>query len=139
MITEAEVMVRLADATRGILSGLEFGDDLVDWPDVPFKVPANPTRYFEIRHFRTDPQSNDWAGDTRVMVGIWQISLIDFTQAGEVQPLTLLSQVADFFQKGQGFWQGDSQINITDPPSFLTVVQEGHKAIYPLSVRYRVS
>jgi hypothetical protein len=140
MIDETSIANALIAATTAALTGIGFTDAAhqIAWPDVGYQVADKPTRYIEVLHFRNSTVGPNW-GEEKEFTGIWQISVIDFTQEGEIPALVICSQIADTFHKDAVFWNADTKVLITDPPTALTVVLEGHKATYPVSIRYRCS
>lgn len=132
----ATILLRQAKQT---LNAMGFGDNVIDIdPNIPFPVPATPTQYFEVRHFKNTPNGPAW-GDGSIYQGFLQISLIDFQQRGEVAALGSLGQLLDVFHKGAIFWEVGTKVTIDKPPALLSVVQDGHKAIYPVSISYHAT
>lgn len=142
---ETTIAAALYAQTELVLAALGFDDTTIDW-GLPFEPPAklgnpqddpaNVPRTIEVRHFRNAASGPFWTAGT-VFQGIWQISVVDYTQKGPFPPLDICRQIAASFQKDAELWYGDTRVTITAPPSILSVIEEQHRATYPVSVPYR--
>lgn len=131
-----DIPLALQTATKTLLNGMGVPDNLIDWDaDIPFKG-APSTDYIEVRHFRNANQSPTWDVGS-VFLGFWQISVVSFKQKGEIPALVIAGQIATTFDRAAEFWQGTTRVQISGKPNVLTVVQEGMKASYPVSIPYR--
>lgn len=103
-------------------------------PNVPFSPPDG--KYLDIRHFRNTNLNPSW-GDEKTLLGIYQISVVDPKQNGEIPATAVASQVIDAFHKNTVIYSGTVRLVIYENPTLLTTVQDGHKSIYPISIPYR--
>lgn len=141
-MSETKIASALFSKTETILAGLGFGVATIDW-GLPFTPPANlggdtgqTPRTIEVRHFRNATTGPFWAGGTTFQ-GIWQISVIDYTQKGEIAALAVCTQIADAFAKDSEIWHDGITVKFPAPPSILSVIEEQHRALYPVSIAYR--
>lgn len=110
----------------------------IAFPDVTFTVPDKPERYLEVTHFRNDAQSPMW-DESSVYSGILQIGLVSYMQQGELPELEICGKIAKAFRKNTVLNYGEAVVRISASPSILSVLQDGHKATYPVSIPYRTS
>lgn len=132
MSIETDVANALAD--RAILIAASLGLQLA-MPNVPFQ-PPDLARYLDVRHFRNTNLNPTW-GEEKTLIGIYQISIIDPLQEGEIAATALASQVIDAFHKNTNLYSGSARVVIYENPTLLTTVQLENKSAYPVSVPYR--
>ena len=152
MTDELTIAAALYARTDIILTQLGFTAALVDW-GLPYEAPdklgnpaddaANVPQTIEVRHFRNSPTSPNWDSGTEFL-GIWQITVIDYRQLGPFGPLAVCQQIVAAFDKdAQGrdceIWHGSTRLQITGKPAILSVIEEQHRALYPVSIPYRCS
>lgn len=133
--------------------GLWF--DSVDWLNeleatgAPFPVampniqfpPENHPEYQErvhldAKHFRNRNGGAYW-GNEKTLVGILQVSVIDPNQIGDIPPTEVASKIIKHFRKNTILWTPSmNRIVIYDEPSLGSMLQDGHRAIYPVSIPY---
>lgn len=119
---------------------IEIATDLglsISMPNVPFTPPDN-AMYLEVRHFRNTNLNPTWGKD-RVLIGIYQISVIDPNQEGEIPATAIASQVIDALHKNTLLYSGDATVMVYENPTLLTTVQLANKSAYPVSIPYRCS
>jgi len=106
----------------------------ISMPNVPFEPPAG--KWLEVRHFRNTNLNPTW-GEEGVLLGVYQVSVIDPEQAGEIAATAIASQVIDAFHKNTTLYSGSARVMVYENPTLLTTVQDAHKSIYPVSISYR--
>lgn len=147
MTDEITIAAALYSRTDTLLGTLGFNSDLIDW-GLPYEAPdklgnpaddaANVPQTIEVRHFRNSPTSPNWDSGTEFL-GIWQITVIDYRQLGPFGPLAVCQQIVAAFDKDTEIWNGTTRVQITGKPAILSVIEEQHRALYPVSIPYRCS
>ena len=133
-----DIAKALLEKVEAVCDTLGFGVPLRDMPNVGFKTPDSPTTYIEVRLFRAEKESPLW-GPGGPNDGILQISVVDYQQEGEIPPLAVCEKIAAAFPKGLALEYGSALVRILRDPSILSAIQDGQKATYPVSIRYRCS
>lgn len=129
-----EDMVRaLFDAAEQLAATMSLP---ISFPDLKFDTP-NDAAYLEVMHFPNRPTNYARSGTVGELRGILQIAYVDPTQRGEVQATIKCTQIADAFGIGTKLVKNETVVQIYEKPQIGGVLQNGHNAIYPVSVRYR--
>jgi ABC-type tungstate transport system permease subunit len=134
MSIEADIADALAVHAETVAATLGLS---ISMPNVPF-TPPDVAMYLEVRHFRNTNLNPTW-GEDRVLLGIYQISVIDPNQAGEIPATAIASQVIDAFHKNTLLYSGAACVMVYENPTLLTTVQLANKSAYPVSIPYRCS
>lgn len=111
----------------------------VSYPNVAFDVPTDDARYLEVKHFPNGTTDFAWNNSPSVHIGIWQVALIDPKQLGSVAALAICDDIAEHFARGTWLEETGTIVKIDGKPSVMGLIQDGHKATYPVSIRYRCS
>jgi hypothetical protein len=110
----------------------------ISFPDLKTDTPTD-TAYLEVTHFPNRPTNYARSGTVGELRGILQIAYIDPGQRGEIQATIKCTQIADAFGIGTALVKNETVVQIYEKPQIGGVLQDGHKAIYPVSIRYRCS
>lgn len=134
-----EVDIANALANRIIAAAPGLGLPLA-MPNIPFPPSDHPEYsenvYLDIKHFRNTNLSPTW-GNEKTLLGLYQISIVDPRQAGEISATAIASQIIDLYAKNSNLFEGSTRVLIYEQPSLLSTVQSGQKSIYPVSIPYR--
>lgn len=134
MSIEVDVATALSDQIIALAATLGLA---VALPNIPFEAaPSDDALYLEVRHFRNSNLSMNW-GEEKTLLGVYQISVIDPNQAGEIPATVIASQVIDAFHKNINLYSGAARVVVYENPTLLTTVQLANKSAYPVSVPYR--
>lgn len=134
MSIETDIADALAEHAIAVAATLGLP---LSMPNVPF-TPPDSSMYLEVRHFRNTNLNPTW-GEDRVLLGVYQISVIDPNQAGEIPATAIASQVIDAFHKNTNLYSGVAHVVVYENPTLLTTVQLANKSAYPVSIPYRCS
>lgn len=108
----------------------------VDAENAGFDKPNNAT-YIEVRHFpNTNPSDPTW-GDEQMKQGFLQVGIVDTAQRGTLAPAAIADEILAHFAKGTQLTEGNVTVKIETHPTLLTTVQDGQRAIFPVSIPYR--
>jgi hypothetical protein len=131
--TEFYIEKALLDAAAAAAATLNLS---IQMPNVDFPTPD--VAYLEAVHFINQNANPNWSDET-IYQGILQINFITPDHRGSFDPAEVCGKIVTLFDKGTILWtgeHGDVAIKIDAKPSRLTIIQEGSKATYPVSISY---
>ena len=131
MSIEVDVAMALAECVQTLATSLGMP---LSMPNSGFTPPDE--KYLEVRHFRNSNLSMNW-GDEKTLIGVYQVSIIDPLQEGEIPATVIASQVIDAFHKNINLYSGSARVVVYESPTLLTTVQLANKSAYPVSIPYR--
>lgn len=134
MSVETDISDALTQATETVAASLGL---TVSYPNRDFTPPDNNGRYLEVMHFRNTNQNPTW-GIEKTLLGIWQIAVVDPLKEGEIPSTVHAAAIIDAFGKNTKIFSGVVRLQITQAPTLLTMVQDGARALFPVSIPYRV-
>lgn len=110
-------------------------------PDVQYPgraiTPIADRRWLDIINFRNTEQNQTWGDNERSLLGIFQITVHDPLQLGNIPVLVICSQIRDWFAKGTLISFGSAVIKIDQNPSILSAIETGQETQIPISIPYR--
>lgn len=134
-MNKAAIEIALSEATRVMAFSLNLP---VLYPNIINDTipPPDESDYIEVKHFPNVTDGYDWGSAIDIQTGIWQLGLVTTKRDG-VDRLVIIDQIGSYFARGMEFRSGQTVVKIEQPPSLLTVIVDGQKSIYPVSIRYR--
>ena len=111
-------------------------------PALPYEMPNRTLdppedgKYLVISLFKNDTDNIAWSTPSMYQ-GILQIMINWPVNAGSGEMTDLADLIVAYFRKGTVFRYGSAVVKIEVEPSVLSLLQDGHKAQIPVSVRYR--
>lgn len=108
----------------------------IDAENAGFDKPNN-AYYIEVRHFpNVNPGDPTW-GDEQLKEGFLQVGIVDPMNKGTIAPARIADEILTLFAKGTRLTEDNVTVKIEKHPNLLTVVQDGQRAIFPVSIPYR--
>ena len=130
-----------ADLKKALFARIEAFADIrvleIEGENASFPSKPNNKGYIQVRHFPNRNPSDPTWGDEQIKQGFLQIGIIDTKQKGSIKPSELADEILALFTKGTKIKQGAVLVVIDQHPTLLSVVQDGQKSIYPVSIPYR--
>jgi hypothetical protein len=133
-----DALIEEALLTR--LAALTFSPALqVAWPNKQFPASGSvkPDTYLAASLLRAETRGigiSAW----NEHAGILQVDVLYKAQDGEIKPLNIAGQVAEWFGRGTRLRNGGLTIYVDDPPAIATAMPNGDGYLkIPVSIRYR--
>jgi len=128
-----------ADVERALLDRMElftFNPVLpVSYENQDFTPPDNQA-YLEVKHFPAENGNLAWGAATEHS-GFLSVGVC-YTAGGGTPPIRdIVGALVEHFKKGTRLTKGEAVVKIHVQPSAGSSVQDGHKNIIPVTIRYR--
>lgn len=129
---ETSIIQALSDATDSIAATLGLP---VAHPNVTYNTEGVPA-YLEVVHLPNTNGNIAWQTPIEHR-GIWQVNYVSTLQRGAIAASVVTAQIALAFAKGTRLAAGAGVVQIDEKPSCLSVIEDGHKGTFPVSIPYR--